>query len=98
MAFAADLGLEIDLAAVRREDALNDDGRILFSESTTRFLVEVDRTKAIAFEQHVTGLPWGRIGKVTDTRQLVIRGLAGKPVVEAACDCLRSAWKKPLAW
>jgi phosphoribosylformylglycinamidine synthase len=98
MAFAADLGLDLNLQDAPHADDVLDDGRILFSESTTRFLVEVDRRKAIAFEKHVTGVPWGRIGQVTNTGRLVVRGVSGKTVVEAACDCLRSAWKKPLAW
>ena len=98
MAFAADLGLEIDLAAVPREHVLNGDGRILFSESTTRFLVEVARSRVAEFEKALAGVPCTRVGEVTKNGRLVVRGVGGKTVVEAACDCLRSAWKKPLAW
>ena len=98
MAFAADLGVELDLAAVPREDGLVDDGRLLFSESQTRFLVEVAADRAATFEKALAGLPCARVGKVTDTGRLVVRGLGGKTVVEAACDRLREAWKAPLAW
>jgi phosphoribosylformylglycinamidine synthase len=98
MAFAADLGLEIDLAAVPREDALNDDGRILFSESTTRFLIEVAADRAADFEKRFKGLPCTCVGEVTKNGRLVICGLGGKTVVEADCDRLREAWKAPMAW
>jgi len=98
MAFAGGLGLAIDLKEVAREDGLLDDGRLLFSESTTRFLVEVPRDKAVAFEKLVAGVPWGRIGKVTETGRLVVTGIGGKTVIDAACDAMREAWQAPLKW
>jgi len=98
MAFAADLGLALCLADVPREGGLMDDGRVLFSESTTRFLVEVDRKRAVDFEQLLADVPWGRIGKVTDTARLVVAGLGGKTVIDAACDDLRDVWQAPLGW
>jgi phosphoribosylformylglycinamidine synthase len=98
MAFAGDLGLELDLAAVPRQEGLDDDGRILFSESNTRFLVEVGRSAAPAFEKAMKGLPVARVGKVTNAGRLIVKGTGGKTVVDAACEALREAWKKPLAW
>jgi len=98
MAFAARLGLELDLAAVPREDGLQDNGRMLFSESQTRFLVEVAADRAADFEKTLAGVPCARVGEVTKNGRFVIRGLGGKTVVEAACDRLQEAWKAPLAW
>jgi phosphoribosylformylglycinamidine synthase II len=97
MAFGGNLGLELSLAAVPREDGLDDAGRILFSESTTRFLIEVPTAKAKAFEKLAKGLPCARIGKVTKTGRLVVKSGARK-VIDATCDKMRQAWKKPLAW
>jgi phosphoribosylformylglycinamidine synthase len=111
MALGGDLGLKLDLAAVPREENLDvgarhasparlceDSAKILFSESLTRFLVEVPRTRAARFEKLLKGLPCARIGEVTRKPQLVVRGLGGKTVVKADCETLRKAWKKPLAW
>jgi len=98
MAFAADLGLDLRLEDVPRAAGLLDDGRILFSESTSRFLIEVDRQRADDFEKHLTGVPWARIGEVTDTGRLVVTGVGGKPVIDAACDAMRNAWQAPLKW
>jgi phosphoribosylformylglycinamidine synthase len=98
MAFAAGLGLQIELADVPREDDLTDPGKILFSESPTRFLVEVDADRAQAFEEALGGVPCARIGEVTDTGHLVVTVPDGAPVVEVACDRLRKAWQSPLAW
>jgi phosphoribosylformylglycinamidine synthase len=97
MAFGGNLGLELSLGGVPREEGLDDAGRILFSESQTRFLVEVPASRAKAFEKLSKGLPVGCIGKVTKTGRLVVKS-AGKKVVEATCDKMRQAWKKPLAW
>jgi phosphoribosylformylglycinamidine synthase II len=98
MAFGGDLGLKLDLSAVPREEELEDSAKILFSESLTRFLVEVLRTRAARFEKLLKGLPCARIGEVTRKPQLAVRGLNGKTVVKADCKALRKAWKKPLAW
>ena len=98
MAFAADLGLDLALADVPREAGLADDGRLLFSESQTRFLVEVPKKRAAAFEKAFDGLPCARVGAVTDTGRLVVTGTGGKKVLDAACAAMREAWKKPLAW
>jgi len=98
MAFAGGLGLDLRLAEVPRADGLEDDGRVLFSESTTRFLLEVDAARAGDFERHLAGLPCARVGEVTATGRLVVTGLGGQVVLDAHCDRMREAWKAPLAW
>jgi phosphoribosylformylglycinamidine synthase len=98
MAFAGDLGLKLDLAAVPREENLEDSAKVLFSESLTRFLVEVPRTRAARFEKLLKGLPCACIGEVTRKPQLAVRGMGGKTVIKADCAAMRKAWKKPLAW
>ncbi len=93
-AFAGERGLELDLAQVRcgtlaaHHDA---DATRLFSESCTRFLVEVDAARAAEFEGALAGLDCTRIGRVTDERRLVVRGAAGKVVIDAGLDELRAA-------
>jgi len=98
MAFAGDLGLDLSLASVPREAGLQDSGRLLFSESTTRFLVEVPRRRAKDFEKLMAGLPCACIGQVTRQGILRVEGTGGKTVVSASCGVLREAWKRPLAW
>ena len=65
MAFAGALGLRLDLAAVPRTPGLDDDATLLFSESPSRFLVELRPADAPAFEAALAGLPCARIGEVT---------------------------------
>jgi phosphoribosylformylglycinamidine synthase len=98
MAFAGDLGLHISLSDVPREAGMQDNGRILFSESTTRFLAEVPPSRRKEFEAVFADLPCACIGQVKSKPQVTVCGVGGKTVVKAACDALREAWKKPLAW
>ncbi len=98
MAFAADLGLQVALDTVPREAGLEDNGRILFSESQTRFLVEVAVGRAAEFEKLMADVPHAQVGEVTDSGRLVATGTGGKTVIDAACARMRNAWKAPLAW
>ena len=70
--------------------------RLLFSESNTRFLCEVQPENAAAFEAALAGIPHARIGEVTDSDRLEIRGET--PLVQADLKSLKEAWQKPFSW
>jgi phosphoribosylformylglycinamidine synthase len=93
MAFAGACGLQLDLRAVARPAGRDDNATLLFSESPSRFLVEVRPSAAAAFEQALAGLPFGRVGAVTAGAELVITGTNGEEVLRAALDELRAAWQ-----
>ncbi|GAB4198982.1 MAG: phosphoribosylformylglycinamidine synthase subunit PurL [Roseiflexaceae bacterium] len=93
MAFAGGLGLALDLGAAPRDQGLDRDDLLLFSESPTRFLVELRPSDAAAFEAALAGLPCARVGSVTDTGELVITGLGGAEVLRAALAALKAAWQ-----
>jgi phosphoribosylformylglycinamidine synthase len=98
MAFAGCVGLSIELAPVpydgpaqyRRDEVL------LFSESNSRFLVEVRPKDAQAFEAETAGLPTARIGRLDDAEQFIVRALDGHEVVRAQLSELKAAWQSPL--
>jgi phosphoribosylformylglycinamidine synthase len=94
MAFASGLGLELDLKKVPCKDVSRDDF-VLFSESNSRFLIEVAPEDREVFEK-LMGKYSALIGKVSKQPKLVIKGLHGKVVVEAPLDELRYSWKKTL--
>ncbi|MDK1031642.1 MAG: AIR synthase-related protein, partial [Planctomycetia bacterium] len=98
MAFAGGLGMKINLQNLPRSDDLNRDDVCLFSESNTRFLIEVRPEDREKFEKLAGGVPMAEIGEIPGTRRLEIIGLGGAPVVSADIENLKSAWKKPLAW
>ena len=92
-AFAGERGLELDLTQVRTGAlaAHHDvDAVKLFSESCTRFLVEVDAARAAEFEQAFAGLDCARVGRVTAGKRLVIKSGA-KTLVDQPLDALRAA-------
>ena len=101
-AFAGGLGLELDLEAVPREPLpgglCERDDWILFSESNTRFLVEVRPDACAEFEATLSGLPFGKVGRVIAEPVVRIRGLAGKTILEESLDDLKQSWKRPLAF
>jgi phosphoribosylformylglycinamidine synthase len=70
---------------------------LLFSESNTRFLCEIEPERADAFEALLSGVPHARIGEVTDSNKLEILS-RDDPVVTADIAALKEAWQKPLRW
>ena len=64
----------------------------LFSESCTRFLVEVAPENAAAFEQRLAGMAFARIGEVTERGVLEISGVDGSPVIKLPVEDLREAF------
>jgi phosphoribosylformylglycinamidine synthase len=99
MAFAGELGLEIDVARVvlvgfgDREKAFDPDTTRLYSQSCSRFLVEIAEGSAAAFERALSGLPCVAIGKTTSDRRLRIRGSAGLVLADLDIEELRRAFQ-----
>ena len=93
MAFAGTLGLRLDLRSAPRPEGLDDDATLLFSESPSRFLVELRPADAPAFEAALAGLPWTRIGEVTAGNELIIAGVAGEEALRADVAELKAVWQ-----
>jgi len=98
MAFAAGLGMTISLKQVPLGEPINRDDIVLFSESNTRFLVEVAPKHKAKFENMMTGVDFAAIGRVTNKQRLEVYGLTGKRVLSAPLAELKEAWQKPLRW
>jgi phosphoribosylformylglycinamidine synthase II len=109
-AFAGGLGAEISLAAIpcakSDDEALNalpgvdDVGSYvkLFSESNSRFLVEVPVEKSGGFEGLLANanVPFAPIGKVVETPRLKIVAADGTAMIDADLEDLKRRWQKPL--
>jgi len=96
MAFSSGYGIEMDLRKVpRAEDASRDDF-VLFSESNSRFLVEVTQKHRPEFEAHMKGAVCAEVGKVKKDAVMSVTGLDGKQVVHADLEELRRRWKSTL--
>jgi phosphoribosylformylglycinamidine (FGAM) synthase-like enzyme len=95
MAFASGLGLELDLKLVPGKDLTRSDF-VLFSESNSRFLIEVSADDKEEFEKLMFGKGCVQIGIVTKEPKLRIKGLNGKVAVDAPLNRLRHSWKRTL--
>jgi phosphoribosylformylglycinamidine synthase II len=95
MAFAGGYGLQIDLRKVPGKELTRTDFA-LFSESNSRFLIEVAEADKEDFEALTKGKNCALIGKVTKEQKLLVQGLNGKTAVDASLEKLRQSWKKTL--
>ncbi len=96
MALASGLGLDISLTIVPQTKVTRDD-YILFSESNSRFLMEIPRKAKSEFEELMKGRPVAEIGQVTENSKLTIRGLNGENVIDISTSDLRRNWKATLS-
>jgi phosphoribosylformylglycinamidine synthase len=97
MAFAGDLGIEADLRGLpKSDDCVRTDSQI-FSESNSRYIVEVTPDKYAEFSKLMLDLPFGQVGKVTGQSRLVIKAQDQDSIIDVELDTLKSAWQKPLA-
>ncbi len=98
MAFAGGLGASVNLEEVPLGEPIDRDDFILFSESNSRFIVEVSPDKKDKFEKEMAGCPLAMIGRVSSETRLEVHGRKGDSVVSISIDELKEAWQKPLRW
>lgn len=98
MAFAGGLGIEADLRDLPKSKDCSRIDAQLFSESNSRYLVEVQPENYDAFAKLMVNLPFGQIGKLTEQKMLLIKSEDGKTVIEAEIDALKQAWQKTFDW
>ncbi|MDP2940037.1 MAG: phosphoribosylformylglycinamidine synthase subunit PurL [Candidatus Omnitrophota bacterium] len=110
MAFSGGLGMEIFLGEVpfaskskipNPKSKITNKKRndiILFSESNSRFIVEVEKKNQKQFEKTLKGIPLGLIGCVTENKKFKVYGINGRACLEANIYELKEAWQKPLRW
>lgn len=93
MALAGRLGATIDLRQVPGADKIPADDVLMFSESLTRFLVEVRPEAAAAFEAQMAGHPVARLGQVTADGFLRVIGREGTVCLALSIAELERAWR-----
>ncbi len=100
MLFAGGLGASVDLAGVARSDDVTDDATILFSESASRYLLEIspDRFDAAARALKDAGIRFGVIGNVTQSANLKVRSIKGGALMEEPVAGLKKSWLGTLDW
>jgi phosphoribosylformylglycinamidine synthase len=96
MAFAGGIGATIRLSDLPVSSPDLSDAARLFSESNSRFLLEVPVKTAELFEKTLQGVPFARIGETVSKPELTVYGTGGSVVVNADLSALKESWQKPL--
>jgi phosphoribosylformylglycinamidine synthase len=98
MAFSGELGANIDLRLVPVDGTIKRDDCLLFSQSNSRFLCEVETCNQAEFEKMMHNLDYGCIGRVEKQPRMMVTGLGGDIIIDEALQNLKEAWQKPLRW
>ncbi|MHC4076663.1 MAG: phosphoribosylformylglycinamidine synthase subunit PurL, partial [Planctomycetota bacterium] len=98
MAFAGGFGIEADLRGLAKSNDCTQLDAQLFSESNSRYIVEVEPDNFDGFAKMMLNLPFGQIGRVKEEKTLTIKDANGKTVIDTGIDVLKQAWQKPFDW
>lgn len=98
MAFSGGLGVAIDLSCVPFKGKRRRDDVVLFSESNSRLIVEVEPKNQKKFETMMAKSICARIGLVESAQEVLIKGLDGTICAHADTHALKEIWKQPLAF
>jgi phosphoribosylformylglycinamidine synthase II len=96
MALAGGYGVELDLRKLPSK-AVNRSDFMLFSESNSRFLLEVPEKAKKDFETVLKNAVWAEVGKVAKNLRLLVYGLDGGVAVDAPLTALSRSWKETLS-
>lgn len=96
MAMAGGLGATVLLKDMPFKGARKRNDVLLFSESNSRFIVEVSASQEKALAKILKGIAYAKIGTVEATEEIVIYGLKDRPVVNARAGGLKEIWQAPL--
>jgi len=92
MCIASRLGLELDVRNAPVDSDVSRTDLCLFSETNSRYIVEVSESDADRFESLLDGLPYGRLGRVLTRPVLSIVGLEGDEAITASVSQLTASW------
>ncbi len=96
MMIAGRTGASINLKKIKREDSLTDP-ELLFSESNSRFIVEVREKDSRQFENTLHGIPFSCFGKVLKSNKFILFK-ADKKIDEVDINILKTRWKERIKW
>jgi len=100
MAFAGDFGMELQLSNLSSQlsDERRRDDILLFSESNTRFIVEVAPQNQAKFEKVMKNQPISLAGSIASSKKFKVNGLNDNAIIDIDITKLKEAWQSPLRW
>ncbi len=93
MIIAGRLGVEIDVGRIPYEGSFRPD-HVLFSESNSRFIIEVPEHNLTRVMEMLSDVPYGVIGRVISEPRLVIEN-GEKILADIDVKLLDNAWRRP---
>ena len=96
MAFSSDYGIDLWLKKVPKHKSMKRKDFTLFSESNSRFLVEVVEKRQQDFEALMKGDDFSVVGRVKKEPYFSVYGLNDDKIIDASLAGLRDAWKRTL--
>ena len=96
MAFTSDCGIDLWLKKVPTPKSMKRNDFTLFSESNSRFLIEVVEKRKQDFEDLMKGNVFSMVGKVKKEPYFSVYGLNDERIVDISLAELRNAWKSTL--
>ena len=93
MCIGSNLGANIFLGDVPRDNDMHN-YEVLFSESPTRFIVEVTKDKKDKFEKELKGIPFGLIGCVSTDKRLIVYANENEESINVSLNDLKDSWTK----
>jgi phosphoribosylformylglycinamidine synthase len=91
MAFGGGLGADLCPETGYAQDGISQ-AELLFGESPSRLLIEVDRERELAFRSMVAGLPVERVGFVSSGHDLTLLDGAGRELLREDIAVLLECW------
>ncbi|MBC8481361.1 MAG: phosphoribosylformylglycinamidine synthase, partial [Planctomycetes bacterium] len=98
MAFAADLGIDATLKDLPKANDCTTTDAILFSESNSRYILEIAPENINEFTKLMENIPIAKIATVTETKNLKINNTENQTVIDIALSELKQAWQKNFKW
>jgi len=98
MLFAGGLGAKVTLTSVPSTDDARANHILLFSESPTRYLLEVAESQLADLKHTLGDIPMSDIGELTRDPKLIVQSLDGSVLMDESIDALLNSWLKPLDW
>ncbi|NIA06617.1 MAG: phosphoribosylformylglycinamidine synthase subunit PurL [Actinobacteria bacterium] len=98
MAFAGGLGAKLDLAGVPLAPGVAQPEQILFSESQSRYLLEVRPEHYNDFISTVLPCHVGQVGLVTAKPSLIVVGARKNTLIDEPIEALKESWQRTLRW
>jgi phosphoribosylformylglycinamidine synthase len=98
MLLAGGLGARIKLSPVISSEDAREDHVLLFSETPTRYLLEVAPSHLEELQSVLGDIPMADIGELTRDPRLIIESLRNEVLIDESVEALEESWHRPLDW